>query len=171
MPFTTYRWGHHTTCVQREQAVVSPRGRGHERPVWEMIYHHYVTRRGLSAPSVQAAAEKWRAEGGGGDYGPDSGGYDQLGFGTLAYTREPGDAEPGGPSTSSTSRPSGAGGGGETADAADSTAGGPRPQGASGGLAATGSDALMPWAGASGLLALVAGGLLLRRRRQGSGEH
>ncbi|MFD5321395.1 LPXTG cell wall anchor domain-containing protein [Streptomyces sp. NPDC127098] len=29
----------------------------------------------------------------------------------------------------------------------------------------------MPWAGASGLLALVAGGLLLRRRRQGSGEH
>ncbi|KAA2265367.1 hypothetical protein F0L68_04680 [Solihabitans fulvus] len=27
-----------------------------------------------------------RPEDGGGDYGPNSGGYDQLGFGTLAHT-------------------------------------------------------------------------------------
>jgi hypothetical protein len=26
-------------------------------------------------------------EGGGGDYGPTSGGFDQLGFGTLMYAR------------------------------------------------------------------------------------
>jgi hypothetical protein len=26
-------------------------------------------------------------EGGGGNYGPNSGGYDQLGFGTLLFTR------------------------------------------------------------------------------------
>jgi hypothetical protein len=28
-----------------------------------------------------------RPEGGGGDYGSDSGGYDSLGFGTLTLTR------------------------------------------------------------------------------------
>jgi len=28
-------------------------------------------------------AEKTRPEGGGGDYGPNSGGFDQLGYGTL----------------------------------------------------------------------------------------
>jgi len=33
-----------------------------------------------------AYAARVRVEGGGGDYGGDSGGFDQLGFGTLAYT-------------------------------------------------------------------------------------
>jgi hypothetical protein len=31
-------------------------------------------------------AEKERPEGGGGDYGPNSGGFDQLGYGTLTAT-------------------------------------------------------------------------------------
>jgi hypothetical protein len=35
---------------------------------------------------VQRFAEKVRPEGGGGDYGPNSGGYDQTGYGTLMYT-------------------------------------------------------------------------------------
>jgi hypothetical protein len=52
-----------------------------------MIYNHYVKRRGMSAPYVAAMAAKARVEGGGGDYGPNSGGYDQLGFGTLTATR------------------------------------------------------------------------------------
>jgi hypothetical protein len=33
-------------------------------------------------------AEKVRPEGGGGDYGPNSGGFDQLGYGTLTATLE-----------------------------------------------------------------------------------
>jgi hypothetical protein len=52
-----------------------------------MIHHHYVVRKGLSAPNVTAMAAQRRPEGGGGDYGPNSGGFDQLGFGTLAFTR------------------------------------------------------------------------------------
>jgi hypothetical protein len=36
---------------------------------------------------VAAIAATVRPEGGGGNYGPNSGGYDQLGFGTLAYSR------------------------------------------------------------------------------------
>jgi hypothetical protein len=31
---------------------------------------------------------KVRPEGGGGNYGPSSGGYDQLGYGTLLYTQD-----------------------------------------------------------------------------------
>jgi len=36
-----------------------------------------------------------RPEGGGGDYGPNSGGYDQLGYGTLLYTLD--SLDPAGP--------------------------------------------------------------------------
>jgi hypothetical protein len=54
-----------------------------------MIYNHYVNRRGLPAPYVAEFAASVRPEGGGGNYGPNSGGYDQLGFGTLTYTLDP----------------------------------------------------------------------------------
>ncbi len=68
------------------QAVISDGGRGNERPIWELIYNHYVVKKGLSAPNIKAFAEKVRPEGGGGDYGPNSGGFDQLGYGTLAFS-------------------------------------------------------------------------------------
>ncbi|BCY08678.1 membrane protein [Actinoplanes sp. L3-i22] len=89
VPFTTYRWGNGQNCAPREQTVIAAAGRGSVRPIWEMILHHYVSRRGLAAPNVAAIAARDRAEGGGGDYGLASGGFDALGFGTLLYTREP----------------------------------------------------------------------------------
>lgn len=69
------------------QPEISPGARGDTRPVWELIYNHYVVLKGLKSPAVQAFAAKVRPEGGGGDYGPNSGGFDQLGYGTLTYTR------------------------------------------------------------------------------------
>lgn len=66
--------------------TISSGGRGGLRPVWELVYNHYVKRKGLSAPYVTKAADAVRPEGGGGDYGPNSGGYDQLGYGTLTAT-------------------------------------------------------------------------------------
>ncbi|MET7465679.1 AbfB domain-containing protein [Nonomuraea sp. NPDC005501] len=87
VPFTTYTWGTGTNCARREQTVVSDAGRGQDRPVWELLYNHYANRRGLAVPYTRAYAERVRAEGGGGDYGPNSGGFDQLGFGTLLFTR------------------------------------------------------------------------------------
>ncbi|GAA3638471.1 alginate lyase family protein [Kineosporia mesophila] len=87
VPFTTYEWGTGVTGARRTQTVISPAGRGQVRPVWEQVFHHYVNRRGLAAPNVTAMARSVRAEGGGGDYGSASGGYDQLGFGTLMFTR------------------------------------------------------------------------------------
>jgi hypothetical protein len=45
-----------------------------------------VKLKGLPAPYVTRAAESVRPEGGNGDYGPNSGGYDELGYGTLTFT-------------------------------------------------------------------------------------
>jgi hypothetical protein len=86
VPFTTYSWQHGQSGAWRSQTVISDAGRGQVRPVWELIYNHYVIRRGLDAPHVAQIAAQVRPEGGGGDYGPNSGGFDQLGFGTLAFT-------------------------------------------------------------------------------------
>ncbi|MEW1724553.1 alginate lyase family protein [Streptomyces sp. NPDC093109] len=63
-------------------------GRGQVRPIWEGIHNHYVKRRGLAAPYVTAINAQVRPEGGGGDYGTGGGGFDHLGFGTLAFTRD-----------------------------------------------------------------------------------
>lgn len=83
----------YTTYVNSDvtQDVISDAGRGNIRPIWELIYNHYVKIKGLEATYSEQYAKLVRddaggAEGGGGDYGPNSGGYDQLGFGTLLYT-------------------------------------------------------------------------------------
>jgi len=68
------------------QPVISSNSRGNLRPVWELVYNHYVKLKGLSAPYTTRMAAKVRPEGGGGDYGPNSGGFDQLGYGTLTAT-------------------------------------------------------------------------------------
>jgi len=87
LPFTTYSWGTGQNCAYSEQTVMGAGGRGQLRPVWEMVYNHYSVRRGLRMPNVARMAGLVRAEGGGGDYGTTSGGFDTLGFGTLAHTR------------------------------------------------------------------------------------
>jgi hypothetical protein len=72
-----------------EQTVISATARGRLRPVWEILHNHCARRRRLSTPYITAMAEKVRVEGGG-DYGPHSGGYDQLGSGrccTASDTR------------------------------------------------------------------------------------
>ena len=68
------------------QPEISPGSRGDMRPIWELLYNHYVVLKKLKAPGVTAYAQQVRPEGGGGDYGPNSGGFDQLGYGTLTYT-------------------------------------------------------------------------------------
>jgi len=81
VPYVTY-----DNCDAVNQTVISSSGRGDLRPIWELVYNHYVVRRGLTAPNVATYAARVRPEGGGGDYGPNSGGYDQLGYGTLTAT-------------------------------------------------------------------------------------
>jgi hypothetical protein len=81
VPFKKYVNRKHGTHTE-----VSSHGRGAQRPGWELVYNHYVIRKGLSAPWTKKMAAAVRPEGGGGDYGPNSGGYDQLGYGTLTAT-------------------------------------------------------------------------------------
>jgi hypothetical protein len=136
------------------------------RPIWAMIANHYTKRRGLSASYVTQIAAKTAPEGGGGDYGPNSGGYDQLGFGTLAFTRDKATADeitalP----TASASGSTGSSGSAEASDSSPQPSASASVQGASGDdLAATGSSDLPLWTAATGITA-VAGGLLLLRRR------
>ncbi|MCT2592855.1 alginate lyase family protein [Streptomyces sp. N2-109] len=88
VPFTKYAWGTGVNCDYREHTAVSGSGRGQVRPVWERVYHHYHYRMGHETPYMSLMARKQSPEGGGGDYGPNSGGFDELGFGTLTYVVE-----------------------------------------------------------------------------------
>ena len=64
-----------------------PSGGG--RPGWDLIYNHYVNRMGMAAPYTAKYAEATRPEGGGRNYGSNSGGFDGLGFTTLTHSRDP----------------------------------------------------------------------------------
>ncbi|WP_346185718.1 alginate lyase family protein [Streptomyces osmaniensis] len=127
------------------------------RPIWAMIANHYARRRGLPASYLTRIAAKSAPEGGGGDYGPDSGGYDQLGFGTLAFTR---DKSAQVTDAGSDPRPQTA----ATASPSSSATASPSSSAAGDDLAATGSDGLLGWTAATGVTALAGGLLLLRRR-------
>ncbi|QOV41039.1 alginate lyase family protein [Streptomyces ferrugineus] len=141
------------------------------RPIWAMIANHYTKRRGQSASYLTRIAAKSAPEGGGGDYGPNSGGYDQLGFGTLAFTRDKatGAGGTGGSPSPEASASAAAGTGvGAGSDVRPQTGGGASPaasvSAAGGDLAATGSNDILGWTAATGVTALAGGLLLLRRR-------
>jgi hypothetical protein len=86
VPFQLYAWGTGQKGNRQEQPGISEGGRGALRPAWEMIVNHYVNREGIAAPYSEQSAAKVRPEGGAGGH-PSS--FDQLGFGTLTFTREP----------------------------------------------------------------------------------
>ena len=77
VPYTTYNNCDNVYNFWSSEQNSGGRGRL-QRPIWEMIYNHYVVRKGLSAPNVKAMAEVNRPEG----FEHD----DNLGFGTLCYT-------------------------------------------------------------------------------------
>ncbi len=143
------------------------------RPIWAMIANHYTRRRGMPATYLTRIAAKAAPEGGGGDYGPNSGGYDQLGFGTLAFTRDRAStaagttATPAAPDAAAPASVPASQAASAPASAAASSA--PSAQGERGDLAATGSGDVVAWTAATGVTAL-AGGLLLLRRRTRAGR-
>jgi hypothetical protein len=74
MPFTPYTGVHGTGTAAA--------GTGSRRPCWELIYNHYVNRKGLSAPWTKAMVEQVRPERGDGT-------GDGPGLGTLLFARDP----------------------------------------------------------------------------------
>jgi len=59
------------------------------RPGADLIWNHYVNRKGLAAPFTMPWAIGGRPENGGGAYGQTSGGFDQIGFTTLTHALDP----------------------------------------------------------------------------------
>lgn len=60
------------------------------RPIWALPYYHYSKMKGVDAERYKYSAMGMSycfPEGGGGNYGETSGGFDVLGFGTLMYAR------------------------------------------------------------------------------------
>jgi autotransporter-associated beta strand protein len=84
VPYTTY-----DNCDAAAQTNVGGSSQGDNRPAWDLIYNHYVNLKGLAAPWSTIYATRSRPEGGGGNYGSTSGGYDQLGFTTLTCSLDP----------------------------------------------------------------------------------
>ncbi|SIT46446.1 LamG domain protein jellyroll fold domain protein [Paraburkholderia ribeironis] len=82
VPYVTY------TNVDVTQPGFSTASQGTIRPCWALVYNHYVNRKGLAAPWSTKFAQAIQPEGGGGNYGTASGGFDQLGYGTLTCTRD-----------------------------------------------------------------------------------
>ncbi|WP_328840432.1 alginate lyase family protein [Streptomyces europaeiscabiei] len=144
------------------------------RPIWAMIANHYTERRGLDASYLTRAAAKAAPEGGGGDYGPNSGGYDQLGFGTLAFTRDRATAAEASAPPSASTAASGSGSGATSKKGASKKGASSASASAQGGrgedLAATGTSDFPAWTAAGGVTALVGGLLLLRRRNRADGR-
>ena len=88
LPYTTYQ-----NCTGTVQTQMGAEGRGTVRPGWELIYN---LAQSYELPSIYTKmwVDEMRkyaplnySDGGQGDYGPNSGGYDQLGFGTLMFAR------------------------------------------------------------------------------------
>lgn len=84
MPFELYEWGTGGKGEYASQSVISNATRGEMRPIWSLVYNHYVNRMGYEMPNVKAITEKMGTEGGPGGHAST---FDQTGFGTLLYTR------------------------------------------------------------------------------------
>lgn len=71
--------------------VIATKARGSVRPGFELLYSHYTQLKGYNASWSRQYRDMVNSnitdgvEGGGGDYGPNSGGYDAFGHGTLLY--------------------------------------------------------------------------------------
>ncbi|MGK3943465.1 alginate lyase family protein [Streptomyces caeruleatus] len=176
VPYTTYTWTNGVHCVKTEETAISEGGRGGERPVWARVYNHYANRRGMAMPNTGEMVARGGPEGGGGDYGPNSGGFDELGFGTLAYTRDKATAAEAAaspsPAKSAAARSGTSGTSGSSRPSAGQSSGDVSARGGKSDtdLAATGASDLTLWTAATGVTA-VAGGLLLLRRRGQARRH
>lgn len=76
-PYKSYTYGDGGTMTEPSQA-----SRGTVRPGWD-YWVGYANDHGLSAIYSTEMAEKIRPDGGGGQYSPNSGGFDQIGFSTI----------------------------------------------------------------------------------------
>ncbi len=80
--FSVYEWGTGQNGTIQHHFDVSFYGRGEIRPIWNMIFNHYVNRRKLSAPNIKKRLELHKYEYGAGGHATT---FDQPGWGSLTY--------------------------------------------------------------------------------------
>lgn len=88
VPYTREYKGPYGVAYE-EHPTISARAIIH-RPIWALPYYHYAKIKGVDAEKIKytkMAMDVESPEGGGGDYGTNSGEFDNLGFGTLMYAR------------------------------------------------------------------------------------
>lgn len=74
VPFTTWK---DITGKYSDWAIISTQGRGKFIPIYEMVYHHYVSRKGIPMPYTKKVIEKIR---------PEDFDRDQPAFGTFLFS-------------------------------------------------------------------------------------
>lgn len=83
---------HYTNC-EYDHPSISSDGRGNLRPCWELVvrlaqdYGKTAIYAQMWVSLMRLNASRGYSDGGSGDYGSNSGGYDQLGWGTLMYAK------------------------------------------------------------------------------------
>ena len=80
-------------CPTISSQEANDASRGTKRPCWELFYG-YCKQKGISSIYCKQQADQMRTlspikcDGGAGDYGDTSGGFDQIGYGTLMHYRQ-----------------------------------------------------------------------------------
>lgn len=93
LPWTEYRYADRGTAWHStwNQTGIAG-GSGEARPYWDRIVGHYEGEKGVTMKYSEMAAKALRgtagSDGGGHNYGENSGGYDHLGFTTLMCTHD-----------------------------------------------------------------------------------
>lgn len=95
LPYTTYEncEGGVWPSMSYEEHKSGNETRGSVRPAWELFYRYAIDHNRPARYAkewvelMRQNAGRGYSDGGAGDYGPNSGGYDQLGFGTLMFAK------------------------------------------------------------------------------------
>lgn len=96
VPYTTYEncEGGIWPSMSHQEHSEGKETRGAVRPAWELFYRYALDNNRPARYTkewvdlMRQNASRGNSDGGAGDYGPNSGGYDQLGFGTLMFAKE-----------------------------------------------------------------------------------
>jgi hypothetical protein len=81
--FNDVPWTNYTASDGTVQNQISSASRGSTRPIWTLIYNHYAGIKHLEAPYTKKMLDNFGPEAGA--YGANSGGFDQLGYGSLLF--------------------------------------------------------------------------------------
>jgi hypothetical protein len=88
VPFSYYSWRNGTGGTAQTHSVISGAGQGATRPIWDMVVGHYAHRRGIAIPEIAEKAAATRPDGGP-QYGAHGSAFDQFGFTSLTFYRDP----------------------------------------------------------------------------------